>query len=103
MLVLSRKIDEQIMIGDDITLTVVRIDSGRVRIGINAPRDKRILRGEIARKELPSVDAEDEQTISRREQAFAHPPTAPVRLPSPAPSPAHPSLIAPLAGFVSAS
>ena len=68
MLVLSRKIDQQIMIGDDITLTVVRVDGNRVRIGISAPRDIRILRGELAQEEPVEFE------LSERELAFAHPP-----------------------------
>jgi len=37
MLVLGRREGEQIYIGDDITLTVVRISNGHVRLGIEAP------------------------------------------------------------------
>lgn len=48
MLVLSRKIDEQILIGDDIVLTVLRLDRDRVRIGFKAPPGVRIYRTEIA-------------------------------------------------------
>lgn len=47
MLVLTRKKDETIDIGNDITLTVIRIEGNRVRIGITAPRGVKILRGEI--------------------------------------------------------
>ncbi len=47
MLVLSRKEGEQLMIGDDIVLTINRINGNRVAIGIEAPRDVRILRGEL--------------------------------------------------------
>lgn len=47
MLVLSRKVDEQIKIGDDITLVVCRIDNGRVRLGIVAPTDIPIVRSEL--------------------------------------------------------
>jgi carbon storage regulator CsrA len=68
MLVLSRKVDQQITIGDDITLTVVRVDGNRVRIGISAPRDVRILRGELAAEEPVEFE------LSDRELAFAHPP-----------------------------
>lgn len=68
MLVLSRKVDQQITIGDDITLTVIRVDGNRVRIGISAPRDVRILRGELA------ADEPVEFELSDRELAFAHPP-----------------------------
>ena len=49
MLVLSRKTGEKIMIGDDIMIVVQRIASGRVAIAIEAPRDVKILRGELER------------------------------------------------------
>lgn len=47
MLVLSRKSGEAIRIGDDITLTVVSVKGKRVRIGIEAPSDCRIVRDEV--------------------------------------------------------
>lgn len=47
MLVLSRRRDERIMIGDDIIVTVVDIHGDKVRIGIEAPRDIRVHREEI--------------------------------------------------------
>ena len=47
MLVLSRKEGEQLLIGDDIVLTVNRINGNRVAIGIEAPRNVRIIRGEL--------------------------------------------------------
>ncbi|MCC9602578.1 carbon storage regulator [Stieleria sp. JC731] len=47
MLVLSRKAGEKLMIGDDIILTVNRISGNRVAIGIEAPKDVRIVRGEL--------------------------------------------------------
>jgi carbon storage regulator CsrA len=48
MLVLSRKPGEQVVIGNNITITVVEVIGNRVRIGIAAPDDVRILRGELA-------------------------------------------------------
>jgi carbon storage regulator len=50
MLVLSRKIDESIIISDEIELIVVDIIGDRVKLGINAPKDVRILRSEIYKK-----------------------------------------------------
>jgi carbon storage regulator len=47
MLVLSRKSGESIVIGDDIRVTVVAVEGNRLRLGIEAPRECRILRGEI--------------------------------------------------------
>lgn len=47
MLVLSRKKDEQIHIGDDIVVTVVRSGRNVVSIGIDAPRDVQISRPEV--------------------------------------------------------
>jgi carbon storage regulator len=47
MLVLSCKVSERIYIGDDIVITVVQIDRGKVRLGIEAPKGVPIHREEI--------------------------------------------------------
>lgn len=47
MLVLSRKLGEKVYIGDSIVLTVVDIDRGKIRLGIEAPRDVPIYRQEL--------------------------------------------------------
>ncbi|MCO6459243.1 MAG: carbon storage regulator [Pirellulaceae bacterium] len=47
MLVLSRKVGERIRIGDEITITVVRLIGGTVRIGIEAPPSLLIVREEL--------------------------------------------------------
>jgi carbon storage regulator len=47
MLVLSRKPGEKILIGDNVTVTIVRIGPNTVRIGIEAPRDMNIVREEL--------------------------------------------------------
>ena len=47
MLVLTRRIDESIAIGDQITITVLAVEGDRVKIGIDAPREIVILRQEI--------------------------------------------------------
>lgn len=51
MLVLTRKIDEQIKIGDDITITVIKLRNNQIRLGIDAPREVRVLRAELEEKE----------------------------------------------------
>ena len=47
MLVLSRRENERIKLGDSIVLTVVKVGGDRVRLGIEAPADVLILRGEL--------------------------------------------------------
>ncbi len=47
MLVLTRKIGEGIVIGDDVRITVLEDREGKIRIGIDAPRDKKIYRQEV--------------------------------------------------------
>ena len=47
MLVLSRKLGEKIYINDDICITVVDIDRGKIRLGIEAPREVPIFRQEL--------------------------------------------------------
>jgi len=56
MLVLTRKIGEEIVIGDNVKLVVSRISGNRVVIGINAPADVTILRGELAGRDGQSQD-----------------------------------------------
>lgn len=48
MLVLSRKLNEEILIGDNIAIKIVYIDDYKVRVGIEAPPDVKILRREIS-------------------------------------------------------
>lgn len=56
MLVLTRKKSQSIAIGDDIVLTVLHVRGGNVRIGIDAPVDVPIRRGELPEvNELPLV------------------------------------------------
>jgi carbon storage regulator len=47
MLVLTRKLMEKLFIGDDICVTVVRLEGGQVRLGIDAPRDVPVVRAEL--------------------------------------------------------
>ena len=47
MLVLSRRVGERLMIGDDIVITVIEVRSDGVRLGIDAPRDVRVHRAEV--------------------------------------------------------
>jgi carbon storage regulator len=47
MLVLTRKLMEKLFIGDDICVTVVRLEGGQVRLGIDAPRDVTVVRAEL--------------------------------------------------------
>lgn len=56
MLVLSRRVHESIMIGDDIEVTVVRIEGNQVRLGITAPRHVAVVRTEIAGRSDPNQD-----------------------------------------------
>lgn len=59
MLVLTRKTQEKIQIGDSITITILRVKGQAVRIGIEAPEGVRILRGELAARAIG--EASDEQ------------------------------------------
>lgn len=47
MLVLSRKLGESIIIDDDIKITISSVQGGRVKICIDAPRERRVVRAEV--------------------------------------------------------
>ncbi len=59
MLVLTRKTQERIQIGDDVVITVVRIKGNTVRVGIEAPREIRVVRGELVEKEQADASSGD--------------------------------------------
>jgi len=50
MLILTRRVAESLVIGDNVTVTVLDIQGGRVRIGVSAPRDVIVNREEILEK-----------------------------------------------------
>lgn len=56
MLVLSRKMDEQIVIGEEIRITVLRVKGDRVKLGIQAGEELKIMRGEL-------LDITDQPTL----------------------------------------
>jgi carbon storage regulator len=47
MLILSRKVDEKIMIGEDISISIIEIRGDQVRIGVDAPKNVKVFRQEI--------------------------------------------------------
>ncbi len=61
MLVLSRKINERIQIGDGIEVAVLRVAGGRVKLGISAPDHITVRRKEVAE----ATDAAEDEAISR--------------------------------------
>lgn len=65
MLVLTRKVNEEILIGEDIKITLVRIRGSQVRVGIEAPREMRIIRGEIDGTEKTSQGGSGDGPLDR--------------------------------------
>jgi carbon storage regulator CsrA len=64
MLVLTRKQKESIKIGDSIVITILRVQGQSVRVGIEAPRDVRVVRGELsATKPQDNADQEPEPQV----------------------------------------
>jgi carbon storage regulator len=56
MLVLTRRPREQLFIGDDVCVTVIRLEGGQVRLGIEAPREVLVVRAELVPERLASRD-----------------------------------------------
>ena len=62
MLVLTRKPSEQILVGDNIVITIVKVDGNKVRIGIEAPSDVTITRKELENRPVAAAAAQTEIT-----------------------------------------
>src|SRR5262245_53608558 len=92
MLVLTRKLQQQIKIGEQITVTILRVKGNAVRIGVQAPREIRVVRGELpkdaaalesAPTEITAItDAEDAcaagEATDELEECVAAQPPAPI-------------------------
>jgi carbon storage regulator len=75
MLILSRKAGEEIILGNDIVIKITEISKGSVKIGIEAPKETTILRGELRdkieasnREAAQKVDTKTLQELSQKLQ-----------------------------------
>jgi carbon storage regulator len=62
MLILTRRVGETVMIGNDVTVTVLGVKGNQVRVGINAPKDMRVDREEIRER----INREKDGTLKPR-------------------------------------
>lgn len=67
MLILNRKIGESIILGDDIELKILEVQDGKIKIGIEAPKDVTILRkevyDEVIEENKKSLEVEETENI----------------------------------------
>ncbi len=61
MLILTRRVGETLMVGDDVTVTVLGVKGNQVRIGVNAPKDVAVHREEIYQRIQREKNGQDSQ------------------------------------------
>lgn len=65
MLILTRKVEDMIIIGDDIILQVLEIRGGQIRIGITAPKEISVHRSEVYDRIQAEKEAKKEETAEK--------------------------------------
>ena len=63
MLILTRRVGETLVVGDDVTVTVLGVKGNQVRLGVNAPKDVSVHREEIYQRIQNEKKAEAEKNI----------------------------------------
>ena len=73
MLILSRRVGESLIIGDDVVVTVLNISSGNIRIGVSAPREVAVFREEIYQRIAAGLDHDGQKpspaTVRKRRRS----------------------------------
>lgn len=63
MLVISRKVNETFIINDNITVRILEINGDKIKIGIEAPKDIKIMRSEVVETEKMNIEAQNASTV----------------------------------------
>ena len=72
-LVLDREFQQSIMIGDDIKITFFELNRrGQMKIGIQAPRETNIMRGELLMKQLAERNKTEKITYKKRKKVYGN-------------------------------
>jgi len=74
VLILTRRVGETVMIGEDVTVTVLRVKGNQVRLGVNAPKSISVQREEIFHR-IKRESAESSEIAEKAEKAEAEPTT----------------------------